>query len=79
MVVIALAFFVTAFDTCRIKSGCIAGLVGTEQIDGHAKVEIQVTLNRRQINHASRTQFADIVGFEFVHGGASALNHTADA
>ena len=36
----------------RVKRRRIGGQIRTEQIDGHARMEVEVTLNRRQIDDA---------------------------
>ena len=47
MVVVALAFFVAAFQARAVKRGSVRRFIRAEQIDGDAEMEVDVALNRR--------------------------------
>ncbi len=79
VVVVALAFFVAAFQARAVEGGGVARLVGAEQVDGHAVVEVQVALDGAQIDDAGRAQARRVVGLQLVHRRAGARDDTRDA
>ena len=50
MVIGALTFFITTFETSTIKSCSITAFVRTKQVDGDAEVEVQIALDRGQVD-----------------------------
>ena len=42
-------------------------------------MEVQIALDRLQINRASSTNFRGVIGLQFIHHGCRARQHTRDA
>jgi hypothetical protein len=74
VVVVALAFLEAALQAGGVEGRRVGTLVGAEQVDGDAEVEVQVALDGRQVDHAGRAQPLGVVGLEFVHHLAGALD-----
>lgn len=79
MVIHTLAFFVAAFQAGAVESGGIAGLIGTEQVNRDAVMEVDIALDGRQVDHAGGAQLGHVVGLEFVHLLRGALNDAGNA
>ena len=75
MVIIALGFFIAAFQTGAIESRRVRGLVGAEQINRDTEMKVQVTLDGRQINHALGAYLHWVFDAELFHDSTSTGNH----
>ncbi|MNE64178.1 hypothetical protein D3C80_1595750 [compost metagenome] len=67
VVVFTLALFIAALEARAVEDRGIARLVGAEQVDGHAVVEVQVALDGAQVDAAGRSDLLRVVGLQLVH------------
>src|SRR3546814_20743673 len=65
---------VAALQSRAVEDGGIGRLVGAEQVDGDAVVEIQVALDGGQVDHAGGAHSGRVVGLELLHDFAGALD-----
>ncbi len=79
VVVVALRFLEAPLQPRVVEGRRVARLVGAEQVDRHAEVEVEIALDRRQVDHAGGAQPVRIVGSQLVHHLAGALDHARDA
>src|SRR5690606_5008561 len=75
----ALAFFITAFETSTVEDGGVGRLVGAEKIDGYAVVEVEVLLDGLQVDNARGTNSVRVVGLELIHHLSGALQYAGHA
>ena len=79
VIIVALGLFIAAFEARVVEDRGIARLIGTKQIDGHAKMKIEIALQGRQVDHAGGANPGRIVGLELVHDFAGAGDDPRDA
>jgi hypothetical protein len=79
VVVVPLAFLEAALEAAAVEGRGVAALVGAEQVERHAGVEVEIALQGRQVDHAGGAQAVRFVGLQFVHDLAGALDHAAHA
>ena len=79
MVVGIARFFVSALQTAGVEGRCVGRHVGAEQINGHAEMEIEITLNGGQVDHTQGANSCRIIRLVLRHHFAGALNHARHA
>ena len=79
MVVIALALLEAALQARAVEHRGVGRLVGTEEVDCHRVVEVEVALDGRQVDYAGGAQARRVVGVLCLHHFAGALQDARDA